>query len=95
MSNVKDKSLILNKKIAAFRCQVTPETHLRLSDLKDHKVVLYFYPNDNTPGCTSEGQDFRHSCNKFICAGALIFGISCDSITSHQISNSNRNFNSN
>ena len=48
------------------------------------KLVIYFYPRDNTPGCTQEGQDFRDLTAQFRRAGALIFGVSPDSIESHQ-----------
>lgn len=84
MTSIKNKSVALNKKIPAFRCNVTPDEQLRLSELKGKKVILYFYPKDNTPGCTTEGQDFRDSYNKFKRTGAVIFGISRDSIASHQ-----------
>jgi peroxiredoxin Q/BCP len=56
---------------------------LKLSDLKGRKVVLYFYPKDNTPGCTTEGADFAASHAKFRKAGAEIFGVSRDSLKSH------------
>ncbi len=80
----KTKTVALNKKVPAFHCNVTPDTKLRLSELQGKKVILYFYPKDNTPGCTTEGQDFRDNYNKFKRAGAVVFGISRDSIASHQ-----------
>jgi peroxiredoxin Q/BCP len=55
----------------------------KLSALKGKKVVLYFYPKDNTPGCTVEGQDFRDKHADFRAAGAEVFGISRDSLKSH------------
>lgn len=55
----------------------------KLSALKGRKVVLYFYPKDNTPGCTTEGQNFRDKYAEFRAAGAEIFGISRDSLKSH------------
>ena len=84
MTSTKNKTVELNKKVPAFRCSVTPDTKLRLSELQGKKVVLYFYPKDNTPGCTTEGQDFRDRYNKFKRAGAVVFGISRDSLASHQ-----------
>ena len=48
------------------------------------KLVLYFYPRDNTPGCTREGEDFRDLAPAFRKAGTLIFGISPDSLESHE-----------
>lgn len=80
----KTKTVALNKKVPAFHCNVTPDTKLRLSELQGKKVILYFYPKDNTPGCTTEGQNFRDNYNKFKRAGAVVFGISRDSIASHQ-----------
>jgi peroxiredoxin Q/BCP len=55
----------------------------KLSALKGKKVVLYFYPKDNTPGCTVEGQDFRDKHADFRASGAEVFGISRDSLKSH------------
>jgi len=55
----------------------------RLADHKGRKLVLYFYPKDNTPGCTTEGQDFRDRHADFRAAGAEVFGISRDSLKSH------------
>ncbi len=54
-----------------------------LSSLKGSKVVLYFYPKDNTPGCTTEGLQFRDLYPKFKKAGAQIVGVSRDSVRSH------------
>ena len=55
----------------------------KLSTLRGKKVVLYFYPKDNTPGCTTEGQNFRDRHAEFQAADAEIFGISRDSLKSH------------
>jgi peroxiredoxin Q/BCP len=54
-----------------------------LSSLRGSKVVLYFYPKDNTPGCTTEGLQFRDLYPKFRAAGAEIVGVSRDSVGSH------------
>lgn len=54
-----------------------------LSSLRGRKVVLYFYPKDNTPGCTTEGLEFRNLHPKFQQAGAEIVGVSRDSVRSH------------
>jgi|SRR5436190_17366484 len=56
----------------------------RLSALRGSNVVLYFYPRDNTPGCTTEGMQFRDLHKKFVGAGALVFGVSRDSLKSHE-----------
>ncbi|WP_322009162.1 peroxiredoxin [Paraburkholderia sp. J12] len=55
-----------------------------LSSLAGSKVVLYFYPKDNTPGCTTEGLQFRDLYPKFKKAGAQIVGVSRDSVRSHE-----------
>jgi peroxiredoxin Q/BCP len=56
----------------------------RLSSHRGKTVVLYFYPKDNTPGCTTEGSDFAASHAKFVKAGALVVGVSRDSLKSHE-----------
>src|SRR5690349_23622309 len=56
----------------------------RLSDHRGHPVVLYFYPKDNTPGCTTEGSQFRDLYEKFLKQGAVVVGVSRDSLKSHQ-----------
>ena len=57
--------------------------HLSISDFKGRTVVLYFYPKDNTPGCTLEAQDFRDHYKKFQTLNTVIFGVSRDSVKSH------------
>jgi thioredoxin-dependent peroxiredoxin len=57
---------------------------VRLSKLKGRPVVIYFYPKDDTPGCTTEAKDFSEFEAKFKKAGAEIFGISPDSVASHE-----------
>lgn len=63
-----------------------PGTHgpFRLSDQRGHVVVLYFYPKDNTPGCTTEGMEFRDLHARFVAAGVIVAGISRDSVKSHE-----------
>lgn len=56
---------------------------LTLSDLRGQKVVLYFYPKDNTPGCTVEAKDFTRLHDQFVSAGAVIVGVSKDSVKKH------------
>ncbi|AVO39876.1 peroxiredoxin [Pukyongiella litopenaei] len=56
---------------------------LRLSDLRGRKVVLYFYPRDNTPGCTTESVGFSARLGDFDAAGATVIGISKDNLASH------------
>jgi peroxiredoxin Q/BCP len=56
---------------------------IRLSALQGSAVVLFFYPRDDTPGCTKESIGFSESLQEFADAGALVFGISKDSLTKH------------
>ena len=74
----------IGKKVPNFTLAATSEQEISLSDLKGKNVVLYFYPKDSTPGCTREGQDFRDSYNKFKRQNTVIFGVSRDSIKSHE-----------
>ena len=63
-----------------------PDKEGKLVSLKDFagkKVVLYFYPKDSTPGCTRQAQAFRDAFDKFTAAGAVVIGISKDSVKSH------------
>ena len=74
---------VLDKKVPDFKAEATGG-EVQLSKLKGSTVVLYFYPKDNTPGCTTEGMDFAASHAKFKRAGAVIFGVSRDSMKSHE-----------
>ncbi|GMU70775.1 MAG: peroxiredoxin [Burkholderiales bacterium] len=74
---------MLGKKVPDFTAEATAGP-FTLSDHKGSPVVLYFYPKDNTPGCTTEGAQFRDLHGKFAKAGAVVAGISRDSIKSHQ-----------
>ena len=65
-------------------CEVTGEQKINLQNLKGSIVVLYFYPKDKTPGCTLEGQEFTRLKAKFKKLGAQIFGVSADSLKSHE-----------
>jgi thioredoxin-dependent peroxiredoxin len=62
----------------------TGNDKLRLSELKGKKLVLYFYPKDNTPGCTTEGLDFSRLSAGFEAVDAMVFGVSRDSLKSHE-----------
>jgi peroxiredoxin Q/BCP len=66
---------------------------LSLADLKGEKSILYFYPKDNTSGCTKEAQAFRDSLGDFAAAGARIVGISKDSVASHDKFKDKQNLN--
>lgn len=72
------------KPVADFSLPSTGGTPFKLSGHRGRKLVLYFYPKDNTPGCTTEGMQFRDLHMNFQRAGAEIFGISRDSLRSHE-----------
>ncbi len=74
---------MLGKKVADFAAAATGGP-FKLSAHKGHPVVLYFYPKDNTPGCTTEGADFRDLHKQFTKLGAVIAGVSRDSLKSHE-----------
>ncbi|AYF90530.1 peroxiredoxin [Pseudomonas sp. DY-1] len=74
----------LNQPVADFTAQATSGLEISLSALKGKQVVLYFYPKDSTPGCTTEGQGFRDRHAAFLAANTAIFGISRDGMKSHE-----------
>jgi len=75
--------LAIDKKVPDFAAEATGGK-VKLSSLKGRKVVLYFYPKDSTPGCTTEGCDFAAAQKRFDKAGAVILGVSRDSLKSHE-----------
>ena len=76
-------SVTVGKAVPDFSLPSTGKAPFRLKEHKGSPVVLYFYPRDNTPGCTLEGQDFQRLLPAFKRAGARVFGISRDSIAAH------------
>lgn len=74
----------LNQPLPSFSAAATSETEVTNDSLKGKNVVFYFYPKDNTPGCTTEGQDFRDHIEAFNAANTVIFGISRDSMRTHE-----------
>lgn len=70
-------------KAPAFDRPTDGDGQLSLKSLKGKKVVLYFYPKDSTPGCTTEGNDFRDLHPQFVKAGAVVLGASKDSVKRH------------
>ena len=71
-------------KVDDFSLLSTGGTHFRLSEAKDKFLVLYFYPKDNTPGCTTESVQFRDLYPAFQKLGCAVYGISRDSLKSHE-----------
>jgi len=74
----------LDKPVADFQAPATSGQQVQLSALKGQQVVLYFYPKDSTPGCTTEGQGFRDKIEAFAKANTVIFGVSRDGLKSHE-----------
>ena len=74
----------VGKRVANFTLPATGDKTLSLDDFRGKHLVIYFYPKDNTPGCTREGQDFRDAFDDFKAAGADILGVSRDSVRSHE-----------
>lgn len=74
----------LNQPIPAFTAQATNGVTVDSGELRGQQYVLYFYPKDNTPGCTTEGQDFRDLHGDFAAANTLVFGVSRDSLRTHE-----------
>jgi thioredoxin-dependent peroxiredoxin len=76
-------SIVLNKKVPDFTALATGGA-FSLKDLKGQQLVLYFYPKDNTPGCTQETAEFRDAYTEFKKANTEILGVSRDSLKSHE-----------
>ncbi len=76
--------VVPGKKVPAFRLPATGEQEITLADCKGKNLVLYFYPKDSTPGCTTEGQDFRDRIHTFRRRNTIILGVSRDSLKSHE-----------
>jgi peroxiredoxin Q/BCP len=74
----------MNRVVADFKADATGDQQIRLKDLRGKNVVLYFYPKDSTPGCTTEGRDFSALHGKFKRAKTVILGVSRDSVASHE-----------
>lgn len=74
----------IGKKVPAFNLTATGGSNISSRDLKGRKFVLYFYPRDNTPGCTVEGTDFRDLHDEFRRRKVTILGVSRDSLKSHE-----------
>ena len=77
-------SVELDKPVADFQAQATSGQTVSLAELKGRQVVVYFYPKDSTPGCTTEGQGFRDQHDAFAAANTVVFGVSRDGIKSHE-----------
>jgi peroxiredoxin Q/BCP len=67
-----------------FELESDEGTTVRLSDLRGKPVVLYFYPKDDTPGCTKQARGFRDAYREYEERGAVVLGVSPDTVASHQ-----------
>lgn len=79
-----DRPSILNMAVPDFSAEMTGGKPFQLSGFRGRKLVIYFYPKDNTPGCTTEAMQFRDLHPQFCSAGAEIIGVSRDSLRSHE-----------
>ncbi|HLD68777.1 MAG TPA: peroxiredoxin [Pseudomonas sp.] len=77
-------AMTLDHAVADFQAQATSGQQVQLSALQGRQVVIYFYPKDSTPGCTTQGQGFRDAHAAFLAADTLVFGVSRDSLKSHE-----------
>ena len=77
-------SVKINTKVKKFKVSATNELEIDSTDLIGKSYVIYFYPKDNTPGCTQEGEDFRDLYKEFKKLKTEIYGVSRDSLKSHE-----------
>lgn len=77
-------SNLLNKPAPEFKLQDQDGQEHSLADYRGQKLLLYFYPKDMTPGCTTEAECFRDRMNEFKANGVQVLGVSCDSVQSHK-----------
>ncbi len=77
-------TVVIDTPVADFEAQATSGQTFSLAALKGKQVVIYFYPKDSTPGCTTQGQGFRDLHEAFKTANTEVFGVSRDSLKSHE-----------
>jgi len=77
-------AVVVNKPIPEFEAQATGGVKVTHQSHLGQVLVLYFYPKDHTPGCTTEAQQFRDQYQEFVKAGAQVFGVSRDNLKSHE-----------
>lgn len=83
---------VLGQPVPDFALPATGGKTLALADFKGKKLLLYFYPKDNTPGCTQEGQAFAEHIESFQRLNTVILGVSRDSLSLHEGFKSKQNF---
>ena len=77
-------SVKINTKVKKFKVSATNELEINSDELLGKNFIIYFYPKDNTPGCTQEGEDFRDLYKEFKKLKTEIYGVSRDSLKSHE-----------
>ena len=77
-------TVTLGQVVPDFQLPATGDKTLALADFKGKRLLLYFYPKDNTPGCTQEGQAFRDHIQRFDALNTVILGVSRDSVKVHE-----------
>jgi len=77
-------SVAINKEVPDFELASTDKVSFQLSDYRGKNIIIYFYPKDNTSGCTLEGQSFRDNIKEFDIFDTVIFGVSRDTVKVHQ-----------
>lgn len=77
-------NIVAGQSVTDFTASATSEITLSLSDFKGKNLVIFFYPKDNTPGCTTEGQNFRDLYSEFEATNTVILGVSRDSMRTHE-----------
>lgn len=85
-------AVTLDQPVPTFQAQATSGLTVDLATLQGSQVVLYFYPKDSTPGCTTQGQGFRDLHAAFQAANTRVFGVSRDSLRSHENFRSKQGF---
>ena len=76
-------AIVVNKPLPEFEANATGDLKVTNTSHHGQVMVLYFYPKDNTPGCTTEAMQFRDLYKNFVKAGAAVFGVSRDNMKSH------------
>ncbi len=71
-------------KVQPITCAATSDLNISIPDTQGRNIVLYFYPKDATPGCTTEGQDFRDNHKAFVDANSVVYGVSKDDMAKHE-----------
>lgn len=84
MTQKEKKQMNIGDKVPKLSLTATGDQTIDLSKIKNKNMVVYFYPKDSTPGCTTEGQNFRDNFKKFSSLDTIIFGVSRDPLKSHE-----------